>query len=610
MSLIIELKRRNVFRVGAAYTVVSWLFIQIAETIFPLFGYDDSLARTVVIVLAICFIPTLIFAWVFELTPEGLKKEKDVDRTQSNTTHTGKKLDRMIMVVLVFALGYFAIDKFVLDPARVQSQVETAREEGRTEALAESGNDMSIAVLSFADMSSDKDQEYMSDGIAEELLNLLAKIPELRVISRTSAFSYKGKGLSLAQIAKELRVAYILEGSVRKSGDQIRITTQLIQTSSDTHLWSETYDRALENIFAIQDEVAAVVVDELKIKLLGTPPVAEKTDTEAFALVLKASHLYRQQTPEAMEQALALFKEAIAIDPDYARAWTGLADVYQRQVIIGDRSIQESKELALNAIDQALKIDPEFVPAHKLLGWSAMAYDNDLAAAARHYQHALELDPTNISYVAHFLSGLGRNEEAIAFQQVTVSRDPVNDGSHYSLAVYCTFNRDLDCALAADQTALKLRPGRVFVNSDIGTIYLLKNNPETALASFEKETDELARTKGTALAFHALGRKAEFETTFVELQNRWGDKWPSEIAMVYAWIGDKNAAFQWLDKEIEVNGTYGWTQIPQDPHFRNLNDDPRWQALLTRVGVSDSQLAAIEFNVDVTRSVSKQGLTH
>ena len=605
MSLLNELKRRNVFRVGAAYTVVSWLIIQVAETILPLFGYGDSLARTVVIVMAIGFIPTVIFAWVFELTPEGLKKEKDVDRTQSDSVHTGKKLDRMIMVVLALALGYFAVDKFVLDPARDHSKVETAREEGRTEALAKSVSDKSIAVLSFVDMSSDKDQEYMSDGIAEELLNLLAKIPELRVISRTSAFSYKGKSISLAQIAKELNVAYILEGSIRKSGDQIRITTQLIQTSSDTHLWSETYDRALENIFAIQDEIAAVVVDELKIKLLGTPPVVEKTDPEAFSLVLQASHLYRQQTPEAMEQALALFKEAIAIDPDYPRAWTGLADVYQRQVTIGGRSIQESKELALNAIDQALKIDPEFVPAHKLLGWTAMAYDNDLAAAALHYQHAIDLDPTNTSYIAYFLSGLGRNEEAIAFQKETVSHDPVNDGSHYSLAVYCIFNRDLDCALAADQTALKLRPGRVFVNSDIGTIYLLKNNPEAALASFEREADDLARLKGTALAFHDLGRKAEFETTFNEVQERWGDTWPSEIAMIYAWIGDKNAAFQWLDKEIEVNGTYGWTQIPQDAHFRNLNDDPRWQALLTRVGVSDSQLAAIEFNVGLTRSVSK-----
>jgi TolB-like protein/Tfp pilus assembly protein PilF len=598
LTLLNELKRRNVFRVGAAYTVVSWLIIQVTETIFPLFGYDESLARTIVIVLAIGFIPALIFAWVFELTPEGLKKEKDVDRTRSNTVGTGKKLDRMIMVVLALALGYFAVDKFVLDPARDQSRVETARQEGRSEALAKSSSDKSIAVLSFVDMSSSKDQEYMSDGIAEELLNLLAKIPELRVISRTSAFSYKGKSISLAQIAKELKVAYILEGSVRKSGSQIRITAQLIQTSSDTHLWSETYDRALENIFAIQDDIAAVVVEELKIKIMGAPPVVEKTNPEAFALVLQASHLYRQQTPEAIAQALALFKEAIAIHPDYPRAWTGLARIYQRQVTIGGRSIQESKELALNAIDQALKIDPEFVTAHKLLGWSAMAYDNDLAAAARYYQRALELDPSDFTYIAHFLASLGRLSEAIVIQQETVSRDPVNAYSHYSLGVYRTFNGDLDDALASYRTALKLRPGLVFVNYDIGLIFLLKNEPHLSLAAFTEEMNELARIKGTALALHDLGRKKESDAALNEHQVRVGDTWPSEVAMVYAWIGDKNAAFQWLDKEIEVNGTYGWTQIPEDPHFRNLHDDPRWQALLSRVGVSADQLAAIEFNVE------------
>jgi len=597
LSLFGELKRRNVLRIGAAYVVAAWLLIQIAETIFPLFGYDDTPARIVVIMLAIGFVPAMIFAWAFEMTPEGLKKESEVDRTQSITPYTGKKLDRMIMVVLALALGYFAFDKFVLDPARDQSKVETARAEGRTEALAESDGDKSIAVLSFADMSISKDQEYMSDGIAEELLNLLAKIPELRVISRTSAFSYKGKSISLSQIARELNVAYILEGSVRKSGDQIRITTQLIQTSSDTHLWSETYDRALENIFAIQDEIATVVVEELKIKLLDAPPVVEKTDPEAFALVLEASHLYRQQTAEAMSQAVTLYKEALTINPDYPRAWTGLANVYQRQVTIGGLSIEESKELALNAIDKALMINPEFAPAHKLLGWSAMAYDNNLAAAARHYQRALELDPSDTSYIAHFLAGLGRTDEAITIQQETVSRDPVNAGSHYSLAVYSIFNGDLDGALDADQTALKLRPGRVFVNSDIGMIFLLKNEPEEALAAFEMEPDELARIKGMALALHDLGRKAEFESNLNELRERWGEKWPSEIAMVYAWIGDKNTAFQWLDKEIEVNGTYGWTQIPNDPHFRNLHDDPRWQALLSRVGVSARQLASIEFKI-------------
>ena len=254
MSLFNELKRRNVLRIATAYVVVAWLVIQVAETIFPLFGFDDAPARIVVIVLAVGFVPAMIFVWVFELTPEGLKKESEIDRNQSITQHTGKKLNRMILIVLALALTYFAFDKFVLDPSRDQSKVETARQEGRSEALAESYGDKSIAVLPFVNMSSDPDQEYFSDGISEELLNLLSKIPEMRVISRSSAFSYKGKDIDIPTIAAQLNVTHVLEGSVRKSGNQIRITAQLIEARSDTHLWSETYDRSLDDIFALQDE--------------------------------------------------------------------------------------------------------------------------------------------------------------------------------------------------------------------------------------------------------------------------------------------------------------------------------------------------------------------
>ena len=265
MSLFLELKRRNVFRVGAAYVVASWLMIQVAETIFPLFGYDDSPARIVVIVLAIGLIPVIVFTWAFEMTPEGLKKESEVDRSQSITPHTGKKINRVILVVLTLALGYFALDKFVLNPQReaamekqVEVQVEEARREGRSEALVESYGDKSIAVLPFVNMSSDKEQEYFSDGLSEELLNLLAKIPELRVTSRSSAFSFKGKDFKIADVGRELNVSNVLEGSVRKSGNMVRITAQLISVDGDVHLWSETYDRSLDNIFAIQDEIASL----------------------------------------------------------------------------------------------------------------------------------------------------------------------------------------------------------------------------------------------------------------------------------------------------------------------------------------------------------------
>ena len=252
MGLVSELRRRNVFRVAAAYVVVAWLVVQVAETVFPIYGLSDASIRIVITVVVIGLIPSLILAWAFELTPEGLKKEKDIDRSRLITPQTGKKLDRIIMAVLAVALGYFAFDKFVLSESREATIAEEGRQEGRIEALVESYGDNSIAVLPFHDMSPDKDQEYLSDGIAEELLTLLARIPELRVISHSSAFAFKGKDIEAPEIAERLNVDHILEGSVRKAGNRVRITAQLIEARSDTHLWSETYDRKLDDIFAIR----------------------------------------------------------------------------------------------------------------------------------------------------------------------------------------------------------------------------------------------------------------------------------------------------------------------------------------------------------------------
>ena len=416
-----ELKRRNVLRVAAAYVVVSWLIIQVVETVFPAFGFGDAAVRSVVIVLGIGLIPALILSWAFEITPEGLKKEKDVDRSQSVTAHTGKKLDRWIMVVLVFALVYFATDKFALSPQREASIADEARREGRSEALVVSYGDRSIAVLPFVNMSDDASNEYFSDGITEELLNLLAKIPEMRVISRTSAFSYKGKQITLTEVALELNVAYILEGSVRKAGNQVRITVQLIEARSDTHLWSETYDRTLNNIFAIQDEIASEVVARLKVTLLGNAPVVKKTDPEAYALYLRGRHLRHQNTAESLEQALLLLQRALANDPDYAAAWDELGSVYINQGNIGRRPIDETRALSREAISKALAIGPGYAPAHANLGWIERGSNFDLTAAARNFERALQLEPANTDIIrraASLTASLGRLDEATCSGQV------------------------------------------------------------------------------------------------------------------------------------------------------------------------------------------------
>jgi len=531
LSFFNELKRRNVLRVAAAYVVAAWLLIQVTETIFPLFGFDDGPARIVVIVLAIGLIPALIFAWAFEMTPEGLRKEKDVDRTHSITPHTGKKLDRMIMVALALALGYFAVDKFVLDPQRESAleeqkvaEVEQALRQGRTEGRIESYGDKSIAVLAFEDMSQAGDQEYLSDGIAEELLNLLAKIPDLRVISRSSAFSFKGQNLELTEIADRLNVAHILEGSVRKAGNRVRITAQLIEARSDTHLWSETYDRQLDDIFAIQDEIAAMVVEQLKITLLGEAPHVRETDPEAYALYLQALHLRGLGTAEGPEQAVALYQQALAIDPDYAAAWADLAIAYINQWALGLLPYDEGYAKSREAVEKALAIDPESARAHAILGGIAMAFDFDLAQAARHLERALQLDPSDpgiIRSAAVLLGNIGRLDEAIELEEYAAIRDPLNPISHVGLAVSYLYAGRWDDAIASFQTVLHLSPDSIGPHYFIAIALLYKGEAEAALGAMQLEPFEGARLAGLVMVHHALGDQAASDAVLNELIDKY-----------------------------------------------------------------------------------------
>ena len=264
--MLSELKRRNVIRVGAAYLVAAWLVIQVAETIFPLFGFDDTPARIVVTVLAIGFLPALVFAWAFEVTPEGLKKEQDVDRQHSITHLTGKRLDRVIMIILVLGIAYFAFDRFVISDFREAKIAEQAREEGRTEALQESKVGNSIAVLSFANRSSDPDDAYFADGLADELLSVLAKVRELKVASRTSSFYFKDKNVRISEVASRLGVASVLSGSVRREGERIRVTVTLDEAAGDTVLWSDSYDREVKNLLDIQSDIARSVASAIAEK--------------------------------------------------------------------------------------------------------------------------------------------------------------------------------------------------------------------------------------------------------------------------------------------------------------------------------------------------------
>ncbi|PYK85503.1 MAG: hypothetical protein DME40_17510, partial [Verrucomicrobia bacterium] len=319
----------------------------------------------------------------------------------------------------------------------------------------------SIAVLPFVDMSAGKDQEYFSDGISEELLNLLAKIPQLQVTARTSSFAFKGKETGIPEIARTLHVAHVLEGSVRKAGNSVRITAQLIKAGTDTHLWSQTYDRKLDDIFAIQDEIAADVVKQLKVTLLGAAPKARATDPEAYALYLQAVQLGRQFTAEPFQQSDALYRKVLAIDPRYAPAWYGLARNFGNETGQGLLPGKEGFAQAREAAVRALAIDPDYAPAHAQLGWIAMYGDSDLVGAAQHLERALALDPADLRVLTTsvtLLQSLGRLDEALALEEAAVRRDPVNVTTLFNLGYHQRMAGRLDAAISSFRTVLSMSP--------------------------------------------------------------------------------------------------------------------------------------------------------
>ena len=325
MSLYNELKRRNVFKVVLAYVIVAWLLLQVSDTLVPALHLPDWFHSGVAFVLILGFPVAIIFAWAFELTPEGLKKEKDVDRSESITHITSRKLDFVVIGLLVVALGYFAYDKFVLDPGRDSAEIEAAVEVAHEQAAgpAESpGIEKSIAVLPFVNMSDDASNEYFSDGISEEILNALAHVKGLKVAGRTSSFAFKGRNQDLRLIGKTLNVSHILEGSVRKAGNMVRVTAQLIAVEDGFHLWADSYDRELTDIFAIQDEIAAAILGELKAELIGVQSLASsRTDPRAYEKYLLAKQrMYTRSRPE-LEDAVELLDEALELDPEFAPAW-------------------------------------------------------------------------------------------------------------------------------------------------------------------------------------------------------------------------------------------------------------------------------------------------
>jgi TolB-like protein len=436
MGLVSELRRRNVIRVAIAYAVAAWLLIEVTNTTFPMLRLPEWTATFIAVLLMIGFPMALIFAWAFELTPEGIKLEKQVVRDESTTQFTGRKLDFFIIGLLVAALGYFAFDKFVLDPSRDAELVQTTAE-AVIEKVNETGNfgtvDSSIAVLPFVNMSSDPEQEYFSDGISEELLNVLAKIPDLRVAARTSSFQFKGENRDIIDIGQQLNVGLVLEGSVRKAGLQLRITAQLIDTRNGFHLWSESYDRELENIFAVQDEISTAIVDALKehlgLQAEAEPQAISAANIEAHDAYLRGRHLVVQRTRATIEGAVREFDKATVLDPEYAIAHAELAIATLFLTVYADLTVTEAVARAIPHAERAMALDPTLAEAHAAIGY-VLRFQENAEDALKHFEQAVQINP-NYAIVYNVMGivldrFLGEYNEAFAAYDKALRLDPLS----------------------------------------------------------------------------------------------------------------------------------------------------------------------------------------
>ena len=446
----------------------------------------------------------------------------------------------------------------------------------------------SIAVLPFVNMSSDKEQEYFSDGLSEELLNDLAKIPGLRVAARTSSFQFKGKTEDLRAIAEKLNVSTILEGSVRKEGNRVRITAQLIKAADGFHLWSETYDRELKDVFAVQDEIARSVASSLKLALLGTNTgagSAQEKNTDAYNAYLQGRYFLERRDKANMEKAVSYYEQAVKLDPGYALAWAELARARIRQASAGYLPVDVGFPKAREAADRALALDPNLAEAHAAMGGIKNNYDWDWAGADASYQKALALESGNATVIrgaASLAATLGRFEEALSLDRRAAELDPLSASTQNNIGLFAYRSGRLDEAVVAFKRVLELNPEGPVAHCFLGKAYLAESRPQEALAEIEREPDTSWRLYGLALAYKALGRKKESDAALAELVSKYHAESAFQIAEVYAFRGESDRAFEWLERAY-VQRDGGLAEMKGDPLLKSLEHDPRYAAFLKKM---------------------------
>lgn len=602
MSFLRELRRRHVLRVTVAYLAAAWLLIQVVETLFPVFGLPEAAIRAAVIVLAIGLAPAIILSWVFEWTPEGLRRDTDVAPDAGHHAGASRKLDRVIIVTLTVALGYFAVDKFVIAPGRDVGKLDPALELARRYTALNPLNDPSIAILPFANMSADPEQQHFTDGLTEELLNALVAIDGLRVISRSSSFAFRDRDQSVPEIAAVLGVDHVVEGSVRRAHDRIRITAQLIDASSNSHVWSQTFDSELsvDNVLTIQAEIAATIADALQLELMATtaesPGIDAPASLESLDLYLDGLHYANRIDPfgedfeHDVSRAIEKFEAAIAADPEWAAPRAHLGRVYHATKELGDPA--ERLRIARDHVTDALRIDPAYAPAHGSLGY-ILTVEGDYGNAMTQYDRALALGD-NLAHwgKAILLRMLGRHSEAIDLFHIAASLDPLAPAARYQLfeSYYCAgrYGAAIDGfnEFFADQMPLA-NPSLTIL---MANAYVRAGNSETGLKLAEALAADIGDEAPVASVFALSGQTdrarraldATAETApFVIL-----DIAPAEVV-----LGEHERAMDLLERaaadvESDIGLRFNWLwRLRCSPEVQSLAGNPRFERLLERFGL-------------------------
>lgn len=566
MSFFAELKRRKVIRLAVTYLLAGIVILGGADVLVPALALQEWVLRLVALLLILGFPLSLVLAWHFDWTPDGLKRADSVDDAVPSAEPADSSGD---------AAGASAATRATGSPT------------ADTPAPAKA----SVAVLPFVNISGDKENEYFSDGLSEELLNVLSKIGALKVAARTSSFHFKGQTGDIAEIARKLGVASILEGSVRQSGPKVRITAQLVNAADGYHLWSETFDRELDDIFAVQDEIASSVAQALKVKLLGEDGerlnAGGTSNAEAFQAYLQGQHFTNRGSDEkAVRHALEYFDKAIELDPDYAQAYAGLARAWEEMTTNDFVGLDEGVGKAIDAASKAIELAPDLAEGHTAMVRMLTAYKLDMAGAQKAMETALELNPGNVEVQIEFsrMNALfGRSEPSIAAAEKALELDPVSIHASVFLGRALYEARRYDGAIAVFRHVLELDPHHARPHYGIAMCQFLQGDLESAIEEVKQEPLGWMKHSGMAIILHHLGNTEEAEAALALLIETYGDNGVYQRAQVYAQRGDADQAIQSLNRALEIRDP-GISQLLVDPLVDPVRDDPRFVELMEKTG--------------------------